>query len=185
MGAAHTPPANQIRAGAPATDKNRRSAYRAAAARRQHAADAAPTKAAAKPTLPTERPTSPSGAQGGGCVVPTRAPRPHPRPAIISPRSLHPASREAQGRSPEHVNAQPPNVGAPHAPTTWGVGCAPLLGGRADKKCPNRSPLIAPYALKPRCSCDVGSRTAWGLNAWWAIWGSFATRQWSGVVAGV
>lgn len=57
--------------------QNRQSDDRAAAARRQHAAGAAPTKAAAEPTRPTERNKLPSGAQGGGCVGPTRAPRPH------------------------------------------------------------------------------------------------------------
>ena len=44
--------------------QNRRSDDRAAGARRQHAPDAAPTRAAAEPTRPTERNKLPSGAQG-------------------------------------------------------------------------------------------------------------------------
>ena len=70
--------------------QNRRSDDRAAGARRQHAPDAAPTRAAAEPTRPTERNKLPSGAQAGASAQPTAAqggrragatgaPRPHLR----------------------------------------------------------------------------------------------------------
>ena len=59
--------------------QSRRGDGRAEGARRQQAPDAAPTRAVAKPTQPTERNKLQSGAQGGGSVGPTRAPRPHLR----------------------------------------------------------------------------------------------------------